>query len=267
MVGKPKLDEAGNLVLDEEGNPIIEEEETPPKEKEAGEEVNWEERYKHLQGQTDRQVDKMQKELARHQKLLAPFSKNIKEDEEGNLIFDFSKTPQKLKEAPKPPTAEDWEINPAEAAKKYVDYREYLRDQKLAERQDAEKTISAERDYKTKRAEVWGQTQKMFPDVTNEDGDLRKRAQAILDEDPAMAASPFCDLMATRLAAAELGIQPVESSEKETPGKEKKTSYIIGGKGGGGGKGGEKEMTDEEFFKLPAEKQREIMKKQVMDKT
>jgi len=258
MLDEEKKD---GIIDDTDLEPIIDEEVKVDEEK--VDEENWEERYKNLQSQTDKQVADMQKSLKKHQDLTAPFSKNIKENEDGSLKFDFSETPQKPKEAPPQPTEDDWVENPKEAAEKLYAYKEYQRDQKEAKKQDSKAAEDADTVYKKQRAEAWGSAQKIYPDAQDENSDLFKRADAILKADPAMTASPHCDLMAMKIAAAELGISPVKSQEKP---KEDKTSYIIGGKGAGGGSKGNKDTTDAEFDNLPDDQQRQLMKKQILSK-
>jgi len=275
------IDDTGDEpVIDLRATPPVEEE--PQKETEGTEEVegkegeegkeegdkeNWEERYKNLQSFSDKKIS----DLQRYERLVSPFGKHIKEAGGGELTFEFPETSKKPEDAPQPPTDEDWETNPKEAAEKLVNYKEHLRDQKLNENRvkehNAEVATKAEEDYKSKREDTWKKTQEMFPDVTNQDSALFKRATAILNEDPKLALSPFCDLRAVKEAAYDLGIKLVNPDKPVKPKSKDNASYIIGGKGGSAGSKGKADMSDDDFYKLPDEQQREIMRKQVLDKT
>jgi len=220
------------------------------------EEDSYEKRYKDLQSHAD-------KKEARYKKLLAPFEKNLIEDENGDLSFKFDDTPLKKEDIPEQATDDEWIDNPRVAAEKDYTFRRYH--EKQEEKQERNKQTEAgkveesNKAYESKRGEYWGKAQELYPDAKDKESALFKKAAEILEADPSMAASPRCDLMAIKEAAMELGITP----QGKKPSPKKKSSYIIGGSSGSGGKGGDKKLSDDEFDKLSSEEQNEYMKKSI----
>ena len=236
--------------------PSDEEEDTEESQEPEKEEDSYEKRYKDLQSHAD-------KKEARYKKLLAPFEKNLVEDENGDLSFKFDDTPPKKEDIPEQATDDEWLDNPRVAAEKDYTFRRYH--EKQADKQERTKETEAGRveqankAYKDKRVEYWGEAQELYPDAKDKESALFKKATEILEADPSMAASPRCDLLAIKEAAMELGITP--HGQKSSP--KKKSSYIIGGSSGSGGKGGDKKLSDDEFDKLSSEEQNEYMKKSI----
>ena len=232
------------------------EESQEEEEKEEKEEDSFEKRYKDLQSHAD-------KKEARYKKLLAPFEKNLVEDENGDLSFKFDDTPPKKEDIPEQATDDEWLDNPRVAAEKDYKFRRYH--EKIEEKQERTKQTEAgkveetNKAYESKRVEYWGEAQELYPDAKDKESALFKKAAEILEADPSMAASPRCDLVAIKEAAMELGITP----QGKKPSPKKKSSYIIGGSSGSGGKGGDKKLSDEEFDALSSEEQNEYMKKSI----
>jgi len=233
-----------------------EEEDTEESQEEEKEEESYEKRYKDLQSHAD-------KKEARYKKLLAPFEKNLVEDENGDLSFKFDDTPQKPSEIPEQATDDEWIDNPRVAAEKDYKFRRYHEKQEekqeRTKQDESSKVEEANKAYKTKRGEYWGEAQELYPDAKDKESALFKKAAEIMEADPSMAASPRCDLLAIKEAAMELGITP----QGKKPSLKKKSSYIIGGSSGSGGKGGDKKLSDEEFDALSSEEQNEYMKKSI----
>ena len=225
-------------------------------EPEKKEEDSYKKRYKDLQSHTD-------KKEARYKRFLAPYEKNIVEDENGDLSFKFDDTPQKPSEIPEQATDDEWIDNPRVAAEKDYKFRRYHEKQEekqeRTKQDENSKVEEANNAYKDKRVEYWGEAQELYPDAKDKESALFKKAAEILEADPSMAASPRCDLMAIKEAAMELGITP--QGQKSSP--KKKSSYIIGGSSGSGGKGGDKKLSDEEFDLLSEEEQSKYMKKSI----
>lgn len=251
-------------------------EEGGKKEEEGG---TWEERYKNLQSQKDKEVKDAQgakeaaeKELQRHKDLLTPYRNNIKETDDGRLSFDFSDTPSKKEDEkpPEPATEEEWDDNPKEAAKKdraVERYQERKEREKEKEEQDTSSSAEeANETYWKARGESHENVLKLYPDFGNEESELFKKAAEWLANHPAVAQDPECDLIAIEKVAKELGISPAESSENELGEKvdKGKGTYVIGGKSGSGGtKGKKKELTEAEFKALKPEEQEQYMKESV----
>lgn len=244
----------------------------PEPKPEGGE--NWEKRYKDLQSHSDKTLAERDKELNGLKGLVAPFQKNIKETEGGGLIFDFPKTSsaegkekgEKPEEELKEPEDDLWITDPKEA---HQQQRAYDREQDRKEREEERKekktrdaSSADEEKFEEEQNASWDATQKLYPDMKNEDSELYKVAKAILDKDPALAASSNFNLTVARLAAAELGIAPVK--EEPSPKKEKDITYIIGGSSGSGNKAGKK-LSEAEFAALSSEEQSEYMKKGYME--
>ena len=242
--------------------PYVEGEEEKPAEgteesqEEEKEEDSYEKRYKDLQSHAD-------KKEARYKKLLAPFEKNLVEDENGDLSFKFDDTPQKPSDIPEQATDDEWLENPRVAAEKDYKFRRYHEKQEekqeRTKQDESSKVEQANKAYASKRGEYWGEAQELYPDAKDKESALFKKAAEILEADPSMAASPRCDLVAIKEAAMELGITP----QGKKPSPKKKSSYIIGGSSGSGGKGGDKKLSDDEFDKLSSEEQNEYMKKSI----
>ena len=242
--------------------PYVEGEEEKPAEgteesqEEEKEEDSYEKRYKDLQSHAD-------KKEARYKKLLAPFEKNLVEDENGDLSFKFDDTPQKKEDIPEQATDDEWIDNPRVAAEKDYTFRRYHEKQEekqeRTKQDESRKVEQANKAYGSKRGEYWGEAQELYPDAKDKESALFKKAAEILEADPSMAASPRCDLVAIKEAAMELGITP----QGKKPSPKKKSSYIIGGSSGSGGKGGDKKLSDDEFDKLSSEEQNEYMKKSI----
>ena len=229
---------------------------TEESQEEEKEEDSYEKRYKDLQSHAD-------KKEARYKKLLAPFEKNLVEDENGDLSFKFDDTPLKKEDIPEQATDNEWIDNPRVAAEKDYKFRRYHEKQEekqeRTKQDESSKVEEANKAYKTKRGEYWGEAQELYPDAKDKESALFKKAAEILEADPSMAASPRCDLVAIKEAAMELGITP----QGKKPSPKKKSSYIIGGSSGSGGKGGDKKLSDDEFDKLSSEEQNEYMKKSI----
>ena len=233
-----------------------EEKGTEESQEEEKEEDSYEKRYKDLQSHSD-------KREARYKRFLAPYEKNIVEDENGEFAFKFDDTPQKPSEIPEQATDDEWLENPRVAAEKDYTFRRYHEKQEekqeRTKQDESSKVEQANKAYASKRGEYWGEAQELYPDAKDKESALFKKAAEILEADPSMAASPRCDLMAIKEAAMELGITP----QGKKPSPKKKSSYIIGGSSGSGGKGGDKKLSDDEFDKLSSEEQNEYMKKSI----
>jgi len=107
------------------------EESQEEEEKEEKEEDSFEKRYKDLQSHAD-------KKEARYKKLLAPFEKNLVEDENGDLSFKFDDTPPKKEDIPEQATDDEWLDNPRVAAEKDYKFRRYH--EKIVEKQERTKS-------------------------------------------------------------------------------------------------------------------------------
>jgi len=238
---------------------------------EGSNEGNWEKRYKDLQSQKDKEVSEVKHQVDRYKKLLTPFEKDIKE-RDGDLVFEFPDTPrveptvQKPKEEDesseiRPPTDDDWAVNPTEAAEKLFEYKEHQRQMQDNQRRETEARENAKVEYESSRAKAWVQAQELYPDVSQKDSALYKRADEILKSDPNLHATPSCDLIAVKLAAQDLGILP--AGKKTT---KKDTSYIVSGKTGTGTAKGSGKLSESEFAELTDEEQQEYFEREVLGK-
>ena len=249
-------------VVEAEPEPEVEPE--PVVEPEA--EENWEKRYKDVQADRDRRLADKDKELTealRYRQLVDPYKDKIKEASDGRLEFAFTETTK----APEEPTQDLWVENPQQAAKEYADYRDFQRDQQLATKEKELQFSKQEDSYKATRVKSWDKTQELYPDAGKVDSELHKKAEELLAKDPALTASPYCDMIVTQLAANELGIKPV-SKDSPSPApkpKKKDTSYIISGGSGSGGAGSTaKDLSEAEFTALPTDAQDKYLEEQFM---
>jgi hypothetical protein len=208
--------------------------------------IDWEERYKNLQSAKDREVQK-------YKDLLTPFESYIQRDPDGNMRFKDFSSPQ-YEEIPPEPSETEWLEDPKTAYMKQRTHDKFI---DRIEENERWKAYDVEESYKKARAEAWSRAMSSYPELKNPDSSLFKRADEILKEDPALVASPYCDLTAVKLAAIELGISSQESSKK----LKKETSYIISGDSGQGRKS-TKELSDDEFIKLSPTERDNYMRKQ-----
>lgn len=247
-----------------------------PKEEEG--EPTWEDKFKKLQSDKDKEVTEAKAETSRLKTAFGPYLKNIKEVD-GVPVLDFSETaPPAPKEKIKEPDEDLWNLDTPAAVKQQLAFDK----QQEEERRDADASEKAAKDaddeYKKMRGEKWGIAVTEYPQLLTEKGEINsedalfQKAQKIMNDDPSICASASCDLMAIRLAAAELKIAKKEGTtppeEKGASGekpKDKDKSYVISG-ASGSGKGKSTptgKLSDEEFAALTPDEQTEHMRKTV----
>ena len=259
----------------EEQLPIIDPETGEVKEPESKTEEqgeNWEKRYKDLQSHSDKTLAEKDKEIGKFKNLVSPFQQNVKTAEDGSLIFDFSDTSPSKEKGKKPPeeiTEPDddlWLRDPKAATKQQLAYDRQEEGKKATTEKAKQDAADRETQFKGDWDKSWEKTQVAYPDMAKADSELRKKADAILAENPGLASVANCNEIVANLAARELGISPKEVSEEAPVAKVKDTSYIIGsGTGTKGGSKGKKKLSEEEFAALSHDAQTEYMRKGFME--
>lgn len=241
---------------------------------EQNEPVNWEERalaseksYTELKSHSDKQFNEMSSKVDRFERLLNPYQKFIKENDDGEMGFHFDQELQKPK-TPTMPTDEEWIEDPKGSALRMMDIRDAEREKRETESRTQEEEQARESkenaDYDKERSIGWGEITKQFPQllkdgVNNTKDRLFCEGEKIFQEFPGIAADGNCDKFAIELAAYRLGIQPVGAGKS---GNEKKKDYLIGGRGQAGQGSADGQLTDEEFFALSSEKRAAYVKEQ-----
>jgi hypothetical protein len=167
-----------------------------------------------------------------------------------------------LGEAPPKPTKEDWEEDQGAAMEKFYAHKQYVerkeqleRDKENRNRTLAEQAEIRRQDWLFKYDNSIKETNELYPDATNKDSELFKKACQILARDGRRAnldpnsipdiISPYADSDSIRLAAHELGIQPKGKEVLTKPAT--KPIFLIGGKTGTGIVEPHKVDTDEDL--------------------
>ena len=253
------MDKEKETLFDETGEPIIEEN-TGEGAGEGtgtgtgGEDGNWEKRYKDLQSHSDQQLADKDKEIGKLNGLVSPFRRNIKETGDGDLIFDFSDTPEKKSKEeeniPEEPTADEFFDDNQAATKKQIAFNLYQERQEKKKEKSQEEQRIANENLKKARGENWEKAVKLWPVFKNKDSEEYREADKWLNAHPELYSNGECDYIAIERIALQKGIKAAVKEEAPAP-KKKDTTYIISGDSGKGG--GKKEVeketeTDEEYI-------------------
>jgi hypothetical protein len=215
--------------------------------------------YSHAQKELTRksqETAELKNQLLQHKALLARFDNFIKKDEKGNPIdwnfpqqADTQKREDNTNVTPPEPTEEEFVSNYPEAMKKIRAIQKWELEQKEKEifqkLEDKQKNKTEEQ----KRLEIQKKIKETilssartaieeYPDIANENSELRKLSIEILRTDPVLGNSPNHPKYAAELAAKRLGILSKTEIEKLNSKTNKEnnnnnlTSIIGGGNSG-----------------------------------
>jgi len=236
----------------EEKKPESEEEKELVKDKKSDDELMIpSKRYRDLQSHADKTISAKEREIAELKALLE--SKKAKEE---------AVVPEPLDDDIEEPTDDEWEISPKLALKKQLAFEKVIEQKKLEEQEKRTFAENSQKEYVTKRDDSFKQAFAEYPDFEDPTSEFSKLVDKLADEDREFAGISTAPLKLAREAARQLKIKSALEKEENKPTKVKKdTSYIMK-QGGGREYKQQKELTDEEFLSLDAEKQDEYMRRQ-----
>jgi len=189
--------------------------------------------FREYQSKKDREIAEARREIEETKKQLQWLKEMKQGDQQQAPVQQFDEN------EPQMPTEDDFLENEMEATRKLYRYERYQeKKQERLERQQREQE-ERKRRYDQEHERDIVLVRSKYPQITDMNGKLYKKAIEILQRDPDITSSPYYESYVVNQAALELGIKPItninnnKQTTKTTAQVKKKKSYILNSKGGG----------------------------------